>query len=247
MSKKKKLVLLCGVFVVFILSAGLYYLYCSYNPDIRIGAGSGGKEDYHIQPLTVLIIEHHNIPSAKSISKNLRELGDWDDKIVTDLMLSENYIAPTDVKAFGEIRDGKTVLRYEGFVTTKDGVRKDYKEEKVFDFVLDPDMDLEPIKNDSLKKNGFYYALISDSQKDIPSPPAITIRDNKIIFYPHLLSSYILFGDYKIDGDKLSFEDEEGILHVFTISGDKLIFQEGSHLEKFIKKGTEFVFKEESN
>ena len=41
-----------------------------------------------------------------------------------------------NITVSGEIANGKTTLRYDGYIIKKDGKRIDYHQEKTFDFVL---------------------------------------------------------------------------------------------------------------
>ena len=77
---------------------------------------------------------------AWSGDKAVRELVLWNE--VVDLEVHYFYTAPYHVEVSGEIKDGKTTLRYEGYVTTQDGETIEYKNEMTFDAVFDPKSDL---------------------------------------------------------------------------------------------------------
>ena len=72
--------------------------------------------------------------------KKLREFVLWNRTV--DLELHYVYIAPYDVRASGEVRGGKTTLRYEGYVTTRDGETIEYKNEMTFDGAFGPEGEL---------------------------------------------------------------------------------------------------------
>ena len=69
--------------------------------------------------------------------EKIDEVMKWNDPIVLELTehSKEGGIA-YNIEVSGEIENGKTTLRYEGFIIKKDGKRIDYKKEKTFDFVL---------------------------------------------------------------------------------------------------------------
>ena len=131
----KKRILVTGITVV-VLIVVLGYAYCSYNPDIRIGIGGGhGLEIIHLTYSTTF-----NIPVAKEIEENVIEFGDWNDEVVLELM--EKTMEPRDIKVSGEVQNGNTILKYEGYYTSKDGQILEYCNEKIFDFVLVPNEEL---------------------------------------------------------------------------------------------------------
>lgn len=50
------------------------------------------------------------------------------------------YTKPINLKAYGELNDGKVTFRYEGSVTTQEGEINDYFKEATFDFGVIPKM-----------------------------------------------------------------------------------------------------------
>ena len=69
--------------------------------------------------------------------KKMREFVLWNH--IVDLELHYVYVAPYDVRASGEVKGGKTTLRYEGYVTTQDGETIEYKSEMTFDGAFGPE------------------------------------------------------------------------------------------------------------
>lgn len=135
--KKKTLTVLLTVLLVLLLSAGGWYLYLAYNPDIdlsRSQSSRNSEENYHSELIMIAFAEP--VPMADTVRQRLREVGDWNDGIASDLMYNYDNTQPRDIRVYGEIKDGKMTLGYAGYVTGKDGQRIDYKNEKTFDFVL---------------------------------------------------------------------------------------------------------------
>ena len=67
-------------------------------------------------------------------------------------------------------------------------------------------------------------------------------ENNEILFNRHVVTSYLPIGNYTIENDKLVLHVNEEEKYVFTIEGEKLIFQEGSLAESLVEKGTVFKF-----
>ena len=72
--------------------------------------------------------------------KKVRELVLWNHGV--DLEINYCYTAPYHIEASGEVKNGKTTLRYEGYVTTQDGETIEYKNEMTFDGAFGPEGEL---------------------------------------------------------------------------------------------------------
>ena len=75
--------------------------------------------------------------SNPQTDETLREFVLWNH--IVDLELHYVYTAPYDVRVSGEVKGGKTTLRYEGYVTTQDGETIEYKNEMTFDGAFGPE------------------------------------------------------------------------------------------------------------
>ena len=117
--------------ILFVIGTVSIYVYSSNNPTIKIGVGGGhGLEIIHVSHSTMF-----NVPISKELEANLMELHEWNDAVAS--FLTEETIEPRDIKVSGEVVDGKMILSYEGYYTSKDGEKIQYLEEKEFDFVLE--------------------------------------------------------------------------------------------------------------
>lgn len=86
-------------------------------------------------------------------------------------------------------------------------------------------------------KMGVYYSNESFA--------SLTIGEDKtFILYRDIGTSYDPTGSYTVEEDKLLLKSNDGIIE-FKISDDVLIFESGEIAESLIKKGTEFIYKEE--
>lgn len=148
MSRKTIACLVLGLTLLLFGVFGIYCAYWSYHPHMVIqraviNSSSRFEGEYHHEQIMFSLANHRGIPLAQSVEENLMELGDWCNQVDTDLR--ENYIAPYNIRVSGEVANGKTTLRYEGYVTTKDGETVDYKKEMTFDFAY--------VSNDNLFQN----------------------------------------------------------------------------------------------
>ena len=122
--------------ILFVIGAVSIYVYASNNPTIKIGVGGGhGLEIIHVAHSTIF-----DVPISKEIQANLMEIHEWNDAVASFLM--EETMEPRDIKVSSEVVDGKTILRYEGYYTSKEGEEIQYLEEKGFDFVIVPEEEL---------------------------------------------------------------------------------------------------------
>lgn len=122
--------------ILFVIGAVSIYVYASNNPTIKIGVGGGhGLEIIHVAHSTIF-----DVPISKEIQANLMEIHEWNDAVASFLM--EETMEPRDIKVSGEVVDGKTILRYEGYYTSKEGEEIQYFEETSFDFVIVPEEEL---------------------------------------------------------------------------------------------------------
>lgn len=134
---KKKIIISIAIILILVTTVPvLVYQYVSYHPDIRVGIGGG----HGLEIISIAMTTSSFIPVAKEIEDNIIEVGDWNNEVTT--FLFNNTVQPRDIKVSGEVVDGKTTLRYEGYYTTKDGQTEEYFEEKTFDFVLVPNDEL---------------------------------------------------------------------------------------------------------
>ena len=67
-------------------------------------------------------------------------------------------------------------------------------------------------------------------------------ENNEFEFNRHVATSYLPIGNYTIDNDKLVLHVKEEEEYIFTIEGEKLIFQEGALAESLVEKGTVFKY-----
>ena len=136
----KKLLVVFLALVVIISIVGVLY-YTSY-PTIGVGkliAYSNDKfeDEFHSETITIVTVGTGVIPDSPLQSEKMDAVWQWNDTIGKELTeLRKDGGLAYNITVSGEIANGKTTLRYEGYIIKKDGKRIDYNREKTFDFVL---------------------------------------------------------------------------------------------------------------
>ncbi len=137
--KRKLLALILALVVTFSIAGAWYYT--SY-PTISVGKLEGSssdkfEEEFHSEHLSIVTAVAGFLPDSPLQRRKIDEVMKWNDPIILELTehSKEGGLA-YNIEVSGEIEDGKTTLRYEGYIIKKDGKRIDYKQEKTFDFVL---------------------------------------------------------------------------------------------------------------
>ena len=136
----KKLLAVFIALILIISTVGVWY-YTSY-PTISVGKLVGSSSDkfekeFHSEQLSIITSVAGFLPDSPLQRRKIDEVWAWNDPIVLELTehSKEGGLA-YNIEVSGEIENGKTTLRYEGYIIKKDGERIDYKKEKTFDFVL---------------------------------------------------------------------------------------------------------------
>lgn len=137
---KRKLLAVILALVVTLSIVGVWY-YTSY-PTIGVGklvasSNDNFEKEFHSETISVTSSVVGFLPDSPLQKRKIDEVWAWNDPIILELMeySKEGGIA-YNIVVSGEIENGKTILRYEGYIIKKDGERIDYKREKTFDFVL---------------------------------------------------------------------------------------------------------------
>ncbi|MDD6679394.1 MAG: hypothetical protein PUF71_08470 [Firmicutes bacterium] len=137
---RKTLRILIPVFVLLLLILFYPALHSAYRdryPAIDLCRGGGGGMEF----ILLVVGSEHMSPDLQA---KALEIWAWNDAVINELNdLRQNGACSITVS--GEVSRGKTTLRYEGYVTDSEGQSVAYREEKTFDFVLDP----KPFQNRS--------------------------------------------------------------------------------------------------
>lgn len=143
---KRKLLAFFLALVVIFSVAGAWY-YTSY-PSISVGKlvssnNDNFTEEFHSEHLIISSVVVGFLPDSPLQKQKMDEVRKWNDLIADELIEhSKQGGLAYNITVSGEISNGKTTLRYEGYIIKKDGKRIDYKKEKTFDFVLCSDKNL---------------------------------------------------------------------------------------------------------
>ena len=137
--KRKILSVILALVIIFSI-VGTWY-YTSY-PTIGLGkmvasSSDNFEKEFHSERLSITSAVVGFLPDSPLQKRKIDEVMKWNDPIVLELTehSKEGGIA-YNIMVSGEIENGNTTLRYEGYIIKKGGKRIDYKREKTFDFVL---------------------------------------------------------------------------------------------------------------
>lgn len=136
----KKLLSVFLALLVLISTLGIWY-YTSY-PTIGVGKLVGLESDsfekeFHSETISISSSVIGFLPDAPLQKRKMDEVWAWNNPISLELAeYRKDGGVAYNIEVSGEIENGKTTLRYEGYIIKKDGEKIDYKKEKTFDFVL---------------------------------------------------------------------------------------------------------------
>ena len=137
--KRKILVFIIALVVILSTLGALYYTsYPIIGVSKAIGYANDKFEDeFYSETITIVTVGTEIIPDSPLQSEKMYAIWQWNDNIGKELAeLRKDGGSAYNIKVSGEIENGKTTLRYEGYIIKKDGKRIDYLQEKTFDFVL---------------------------------------------------------------------------------------------------------------
>jgi len=139
-ARKKVFLKITMVLAILLVAFGLFYVYWSFHTDITItyvtrtrALDADSRGEYHQERFMTVFSNPFNIPTAKPLKDSLLEFFIWNDEIDCDLLY--NYAAPLHITVSAEVKGGKTIFCYDGYVTTKDGKTIPYEKEETFAFV----------------------------------------------------------------------------------------------------------------
>lgn len=126
--------------ITLLLACGLggYYIWCSYNPDIKIqiSASSAGK-DLNIEAPHIAIGGIHGIEPAAAINLNITNV--WIQHETICSYVKDNYLA-SNIMLNMETNHDQTILTYYGTATNLRGEDEDFEKIIYLDFVLQADI-----------------------------------------------------------------------------------------------------------
>ena len=130
-SKKKLIILLSlGVFIVFYAVYLGYVHYLTHKLEFSFSKMVSADNS-----LKFLHYAYQG-EMPEDFRSKLYDIQVWNEEAIHDI--TRNYTEPMRIDVSADVVDGKTIFRYSGNVTTKDGKQVDYLNEEVFDFILVP-------------------------------------------------------------------------------------------------------------
>lgn len=129
----KKTLRIVGIVVAIVAVVLVGILaYHMFHPTVSLKKGGGvGVELFVIQIESTLEF----VP--RDVKDEITEFMSWNNEISYEVAMKTSR--PRDIQAFGEVKDGKMRLWFEGTYTTEDGETAEYFREKTFDFVFELD------------------------------------------------------------------------------------------------------------
>lgn len=119
------------LFAVLIL-VGSFYLYCSNHPVMVIQRGQA--KDGSLEFLTCMEADRLGIPESWKAEAESREFAMWNKSVFDGLYYGYDECSIT---VSGEVKNGKTTLRYVGTVTDENGNEIPFAEENTFKIKMD--------------------------------------------------------------------------------------------------------------
>ena len=126
--------------IVIMSVIGIWY-YTSY-PTIGVGKmvalnNDNFEDEFHSETISISSAIIGTLPDSPLQKRKMDEVQTWNNYVILELMeYSKQGGSAYNITVSGEIEDGKTTLRYEGYIIKKDGERINYLQEKTFAFVL---------------------------------------------------------------------------------------------------------------
>jgi len=74
------------------------------------------------------------------------------------------------------------------------------------------------------------------------SPCVVLKENNEYVFIRNSFTSFVPIGNYSIDDNKLILNAGESEAYIFTIDGERLIFESSGNIDALVGQGTVFVF-----
>lgn len=124
------------IIIIFVLGCGIsgYYLWCSYNPFIKISIGAGGSgEQLKVELPYVAYGEKYGIEMAQSVKQNLMDFQDKAESVLQDVL---NNYKNSDIKLDIKVKNKQTILNYSGIATNLNDEVVEYNKEIICDYVL---------------------------------------------------------------------------------------------------------------
>lgn len=137
--KKKVFVI---ILVIIIISSALAVLYYTSYPTIDVikmvsDSSDNFENEFHNESITISSTVISFLPDSPIQKQKIEEVWEWNNPITLELTEYRKEGGKAyNIEVSGEIVDGKTTLRYEGYIIKDNGERIDYLQEKTFDFII---------------------------------------------------------------------------------------------------------------
>ena len=136
---RKSYVIMFLAVIVMICSAGGYYIWCSYHPDIHIQISDGGtgKAGIKIETPHIAYTGRGFVDPAAAVELKIQDI------VMKHEVLCQyvnTMYEASDIKLDMIVEDGQMILNYHGKATTLQDEAVDFKQEIICDYVQDADI-----------------------------------------------------------------------------------------------------------
>lgn len=122
-----------GILLTILILSGCFYLYCSNHPVMIIQRGHA-KPDGSLEYFACMEAERFGIPMSWKAKAETRAFAMWNKSVFDGLYYGYERCSIT---VSGEVKGGKTTLRYAGTVTDESGNTTPFEEENTFEIEMD--------------------------------------------------------------------------------------------------------------
>ncbi len=137
--KKRVFAIILVIVVIFSALAVLYYTSYPTIDVIKMVSDSNDnfENEFHDESITISSAVVSFLPDSPLQKQKMDAVWEWNNPITLELTEYRKEGGKSyNIEVSGEIVDGKTTLRYEGYIIKENGEKIDYLQEKTFDFVI---------------------------------------------------------------------------------------------------------------
>lgn len=122
-----------AILLTVLILFGCCYLYCSNHPVMVIQRGHS-KPDGSLEYFACMEADRFGVPMSWKAKAESRAFAMWNKSVFDGLYFG---YAECRITVSGEVKNGKTTLRYTGTVTDESGSKIPFEEEKTFEIKMD--------------------------------------------------------------------------------------------------------------
>ncbi len=123
--------------LILAIPAGVFYNHTANNPQYLVVTTTPSfDETLYYEQINFAYASILNIPMSLELAENFLEIALWNDEIISDMAVVSTDASIVYIIGFYDEIDGKTTLKYDGYITYENGETIDFYKEQTFDFTL---------------------------------------------------------------------------------------------------------------